>query len=53
MAERSEREAIASVARDLRESQAKLGNRISQETAEARIRTAVLRGEVNDSERKR
>ena len=53
MAERSEREAIASVARGLRESQAKMGNHISQEAAEKRIRTAVIRGEINDSERKR
>ena len=50
MAERSERDAIASVAKDLRESQAKLGNNISQEAAEKRIRTAVIRGEINDSE---
>jgi hypothetical protein len=51
--DREAREAIQSVARDFRESQAKAGNNISQEAAEKRIRTAVLQGEVNDSERKR
>ena len=47
------RQAIQDVAKQLRESQAKLGNNISQGAAEKRIRTAVLRGEINDSERNR
>ena len=47
------REAIAKTAQSLRESQARQGNPISQEAAEKRIRNAVLRGEHQDSERKK
>ena len=47
------REAIAKTARDLRESQAQRGNPISQEAAEKRIRTAAIKGDIQDSERKR
>lgn len=51
--EAESRRAIEDVAKHFRESQAKLGNHISQEAAQKRIRTAVLAGEINDSERKR
>ena len=47
------RDAIAKTARDLRESQARQGNPISQEAAEKRIRNAAIRGDYQDSERKR
>lgn len=49
--EAESRRAISEVARSLRESQAKLGNNISQEQAERRIRSAVRIGEYQDRER--
>lgn len=45
------RRAISEVAQNLRESQAKLGNQISQEQAERRVRSAVRIGELQDRER--
>ena len=47
------REAIAKTAQSLRESQARQGITISQGAAEKRIRNAAIRGDYQDSERKR
>ena len=49
MAKPTEREAIAMVARDLRKSNPNL----SQEAAEKRVRAAVVRDEIKQSEKSR
>ena len=49
--EQDARRAISEVAKGLRESQAKAGNIISQEAAEKRVRSAVIRDLYQESER--
>jgi hypothetical protein len=49
--EQDARRAISEVAKGFRESQARAGNDISQETAERRVRAAVVRDFYQESER--